>query len=194
MEASMLFRIKTTILAVFVIPIVLAPNLTFALSPIKVTSSSFRNGGRIGSKYVFSGFGCTGKNVSPEIRWGRLPRGTKSVAVTVYDPDAPTGSGWWHWVVYDIPATVHELPEGAGTKDGHRLPVGSLQAVTDFGAPGYGGPCPPKGDRPHHYIVTVYAIKTAKLPVGPTASPAQIGYFLHFATIGKGKIVGRYGR
>jgi hypothetical protein len=116
------------------------------------------------------------------------------VAVTVYDPDAPTGSGWWHWVVYDIPAGVHELKEGAGTKDGHRLPPGSRQAVTDFGAPGYGGPCPPKGDRPHHYIVTVYALKTAKLPVPSAASPAQIGYFLHFATIGKGRLVGRYGR
>ncbi len=190
----MFSRIKILLLTLLLSALIFAPTLSFALSPIRVTSSAFRNGGRIGSKYVFSGFGCTGKNVSPGIRWGRLPRGTKSVAVTVYDPDAPTGSGWWHWVVYDIPATVHALPEGAGTKDGHRLPAGSLQAVTDFGAPGYGGPCPPKGDRPHHYIVTVYALKTAKLPVSPTASPAQIGYFLHFATIGKGNLVGRYGR
>lgn len=161
---------------------------------IKVTSSAFKNGGKISQKYVFSGFGCTGKNVSPEIRWGRVPSGTKSLAVTIYDPDAPTGSGWWHWVVYNIPPSVHKLPEGAGTKDGAMLPAGAVQAVTDFGAPGYGGPCPPKGDRPHHYIVMVYALNKADLGVGKGASPAEIGYFIHFSTLAKGRLVGRYGR
>ncbi len=161
---------------------------------IFVSSTAFKNGGKISQKYVFSGFGCTGKNVSPQIRWGRLPHGTKSVAVTIYDPNAPTGSGWWHWVVYNIPPTVHELPEGVGTKSGALLPKGALQGVTDFGSPGYGGPCPPKGDKPHHYIVTVYALKTDKLDVGPGASPAQIGYFIHFATVAKGRLIGRYGR
>jgi Raf kinase inhibitor-like YbhB/YbcL family protein len=166
----------------------------FAQTRIRVTSSAFKNGGHISGKYVFSGFGCTGKNVSPEIRWGRLPVGTKSLAITVFDPDAPTGSGWWHWVVYNIPPAVHEIKEGAGTADGKNLPEGSLQGVTDFGSRGYGGPCPPRGDRPHHYIVTVYALKTPKLDVGAGASAAQIGYSIHFSEIGKGVLVGRYGR
>jgi len=172
----------------------LVPGARAFAATIKVTSPDFRNGATITNRHVFSSFGCSGENVSPEIRWGRLPKGTRSVAVTVYDPDAPTGSGWWHWVVYNIPPKVHSLPEGVGTKDGKGLPAGAVQGVTDFGAPGYGGPCPPKGDRPHHYIVTVYALKTSKLSVGPGASPAQIGYFIHFATLAKGRLVGRYGR
>ncbi|MDA8112494.1 MAG: YbhB/YbcL family Raf kinase inhibitor-like protein [Nitrospiraceae bacterium] len=194
MEVTMIPAGKKMFWGLFMAIIVLAPLLSYASSGIRVTSTAFKNGGRIGEKYVFSGFGCKGRNVSPEIRWGTLPRGTKSVALTVYDPDAPTGSGWWHWVVYNIPPSVHELPEGVGTKEGRRLPAGAVQAVTDFGAPGYGGPCPPKGDRPHHYIITVYALKTPKLGVSPGASPAQVGYFLHFKTIGKGRLVGRYGR
>lgn len=170
------------------------PGAAWAQSKIPVSSTAFRNGGHIGQKYVFSGFGCTGKNQSPEIRWGRVPKGTRSLALTIYDPNAPTGSGWWHWVVYNIPASVHEIPAGAGTPDGAALPPGTVQGVTDFGQKGYGGPCPPKGDRPHHYIVTVYALKVPKLDVGPTASPALIGYNIHFASLGKGVIVGRYGR
>jgi len=165
-----------------------------ARTKISLTSTAFRNGGRISQKYVYSGFGCTGKNASPEIRWGHLPPGTKSLALTIFDPDAPTGSGWWHWVVYDIPPTVHEIPEGAGTSEGKNLPEGALQGVTDFGTRGYGGPCPPKGDRPHHYIVTLYALKIPKLDVGEKASPAQVGYFIHFSAIGKGVLVGRFGR
>ncbi|MGC8530238.1 MAG: YbhB/YbcL family Raf kinase inhibitor-like protein [Leptospirillia bacterium] len=188
-------RITAIVMAsVAIISFGLLPGAMAREATIKVTSPDFRNGGKIADRYVFSGFGCSGKNVSPEIRWGRLPKGTRSVALTVYDPDAPTGSGWWHWVVYNIPPGVHRLKEGVGTKDGKGLPAGAIQAVTDFGAPGYGGPCPPKGDPPHHYIVTVYALKTSKLPVGAGALPAQIGYFIHFSTLAKGRLVGRYGR
>ncbi|MHB1287399.1 MAG: YbhB/YbcL family Raf kinase inhibitor-like protein [Leptospirales bacterium] len=166
---------------------------SFAQSSIKVTSTDFRNGGKIGMKQVFSGFGCSGGNVSPEIRWRHLPKGTKSIALTTYDPDAPTGSGWWHWVVYNLPPSVSELKRGEGSADGGNLPAGAIQAVTDFGKKGYGGPCPPKGDRPHHYIFTVYALKVAHLDLPPNASPALIGYYLHMNMIGKGTIVGRYG-
>ena len=95
---------------------------------------------------MFAGFGCTGQNVSPELKWENIPAGTKSIAVTAYDPDAPTGSGWWHWVVVNLPADTNGLEKGAGTGDSKTLPEGALQVRTDFGAPGYGGPCPPEGD------------------------------------------------
>jgi Raf kinase inhibitor-like YbhB/YbcL family protein len=164
------------------------------LMKMKLTSTAFKYGKTIKNDNVFSGFGCSGKNVSPELKWYRVPKGTKSLALTAYDPNAPTGSGWWHWVVYNIPPTVTELPAGAGSADGKGLPAGAMQGTTDFGSPGYGGPCPPKGDRPHHYIFTIYALKTDKLDVPKNASPALIGYFIHANMIGKGVLVGRYGR
>src|SRR5262245_41892497 len=87
----------------------------------------------------------------------------ESFAVTLYDPDAPTGSGWWHWVVYNIPGSTTSLPAGAGDPSSGLLPAGAAQGNTDFGTPGYGGPCPPQGDKPHRYIVTVFALDTDKL-------------------------------
>jgi len=115
-------------------------------------------GGQATSKQVFKGFGCSGDNVSPQLSWSNAPKGTKSFAVTIHDPDAPTGSGWWHWVIFDIPAGVTELPTGAGDLSKNLAPKGAVQSMTDFGRPGYGGPCPPKGDGPHAYVVTVYAL------------------------------------
>ena len=165
-----------------------------AARKIDVGSRDIRNGQTIANKFVFSGFGCSGKNVSPEIHWSKVPAGTKSLALTVYDPDAPTGSGWWHWVVYNLPPSLKGLPEGAGKRGGKGLPRGAHQAVTDFGFAGYGGPCPPPGDSPHHYIFTLYALKTARLKLPPHPSPALIGYFIHMNMIGEGRFVGRYGR
>ena len=116
--------------------------------------------------------------------------GTKSYAVTRFNPDAPTGSGFWHWVV-NIPAHVTELPEGAGSKGG-KLPDGALQTRTDFGAPGYGGRCPPQGDHPHRYLFTVFAVKVDKLDVTADTSAAVVGFDLHFNTWAKAKIMGLY--
>ncbi len=166
----------------------------FAASRMMLYSSDFKNHGTIRHEQVFSGFGCSGSNLSPELHWKNVPKGTKSLALTAYDPDAPTGSGWWHWVVIDLPATTTHLAKGAGTPDGSRLPHGAVQAVTDFGKPGYGGPCPPVGDRPHHYIFTLYALKTPMLKVPANGSPALIGYFIHMNMIAKTTLVGRYGR
>jgi Raf kinase inhibitor-like YbhB/YbcL family protein len=146
----------------------------------------------LAEKFVFNGFGCTGGNVSPALHWTGAPAGTKSFVVTVYDPDAPTGSGWWHWVLYNIPASVTSLPEGAGTPG--KEPPGSAQAVTDFGAPGFGGACPPKGDKPHRYVFTVYALKVEKLDVPANASPALIGFATHANMLGKASFTARYGR
>ena len=160
-----------------------------------VSSPDVAQGKKIGDRYVFSGFGCTGANVSPALEWKNAPQGTQSFAVTVYDPDAPTGSGWWHWLAFNIPATTTMLAAGAGDTAGTGLPVGTIQGRTDFGAPGYGGPCPPKGDKPHHYTFTVYALKVATLPSVDANSPAaMVGYFLNANALGKASLTAVYGR
>lgn len=159
-----------------------------------VTSPSLSDGATIGNKHVFAGFGCAGDNRSPALSWSGAPAEAKSFAVTVYDPDAPTGSGWWHWVVFNIPAGTTDLKEGAGDAKGASLPAGSVQSVTDFGQPGFGGPCPPAGDKPHRYIFTVHALKLEKLPLEAGASGAMVGFFLGQNTIAKASVTGLYGR
>ena len=159
-----------------------------------VTSTDIRPGATIGSKHIFSGMGCTGNNLSPALRWTGVPAGTKSFAVTIYDPDAPTGSGWWHWVVYNIPATTTSLPTGAGDVSGKHLPAGTVQGNTDFGVKAYGGPCPPVGDKPHHYIITVYALKVPTLDVPATASSAYVGFNIHANVLASARLTGLYGR
>ena len=161
---------------------------------LTLTSPTIKPGATLTEAQVYQGFGCTGKNMSPALKWSGAPAGTKSFAVTVYDPDAPTGSGWWHWVVYNIPATATELPEGAGAADGKALPAGAVQGRTDFGAPGFGGACPPKGDRPHRYIFTVYALKADKLDVPPDATAALVGFMINANLLGKASFTAKYGR
>jgi Raf kinase inhibitor-like YbhB/YbcL family protein len=127
------------------------------------------------------------------LAWSGAPEGTKSFAVTAYDPDAPTGSGFWHWVVVNIPPEVSELPAGAGSPRSNSLPRGALQTRTDFGMPGYGGPCPPAGDHPHRYIFTVYAVGLDQLQqVTADTSAAVIGFMLHFNTLDKAELMGLY--
>ncbi|WP_353662979.1 YbhB/YbcL family Raf kinase inhibitor-like protein [Hydrogenimonas sp. SS33] len=150
--------------------------------------------GQLSLKQVYNGFGCHGENLSPGLSWHGEPKGTKSFAVTVYDPDAPTGSGWWHWLVFNIPARVHSLPRGAGSSDGSLLPKGAVQSVTDFGKPGYGGACPPPGDGPHRYIFTVYALDVAKLPLKPDTPPAMVGYMIEKHALAKASLMAYYGR
>ena len=125
-----------------------------ALPPVPsftLTSEDLADGGRMPSAHV-----SDGGNQSPQLTWSGAPEGTKGYAITCFDPDAPTGSGFWHWLVVNIPANVSELALGAGNKGG-KLPAGALQTRTDFGAPGYGGPCPPEGDHPHRYLFTVFS-------------------------------------
>lgn len=148
----------------------------------------------ISDRQVFNGFGCTGGNMSPALAWKGAPAGTRSFAMTVYDPDAPTGSGWWHWVVFNLPASTTSLPAGAGDPAKLALPAGAVQSRTDFGGPGYGGPCPPQGDKPHHYVFTVYAMKVDKLPLQPDASGAMVGFFLGANALGKASFTATYGR
>ncbi|MGO9513630.1 MAG: YbhB/YbcL family Raf kinase inhibitor-like protein [Steroidobacteraceae bacterium] len=147
----------------------------------------------LGNDQVFNGFGCSGKNISPPLKWSGAPSATKSFALTVYDPDAPTGSGWWHWVVFDIPASVTELAQGAGNAGG-KLPADAVQGRTDFGSSGYGGPCPPKGNKPHRYIFTVYALKTDKLNVPADASAAMVGFTIGANKLASASLTAFYGR
>ena len=187
-------RVLTITLAFAVLaPTVGAQGMKKANAKLHLTSPDVPGNSRLTMKEVFNGFGCTGQNVSPALRWTGAPAGTKSFAITVYDPDAPTGSGWWHWMVYDIPSTATSLPSGAGT-NASALPVGSVQGMTDFGAKQWGGPCPPVGDKPHRYIFTVFALKIAKLDVPATATSAFIGYNLNANALAKDTFTALYGR
>jgi Raf kinase inhibitor-like YbhB/YbcL family protein len=158
----------------------------------RVTSSDLTTKGRIAASHVYNGMGCSGQNTSPALQWSGAPAGTKSFAVTIYDPDAPTGSGWWHWMIYNIPATTTSLAAGAG--NGRNAPAGSAEGPTDFGTKGYGGPCPPVGDKPHHYHITVFALKTDKIDVPGNATSAYVGFNLNANKLATARITGLYGR
>ena len=147
--------------------------------------------GQLSLDQVFNGFGCKGRNISPQLAWRNAPAGTKSFAVTAYDPDAPTGSGWWHWVVFNIPRDAHELKTGAS---GKAMPAGSVESVTSYGVKGFGGACPPRGDKPHRYIFTVYALDIAHIDQGADARPELIGFFINHHAIAKASIMAYYGR
>jgi hypothetical protein len=156
------------------------------------TSSDVHPDQPIAMAQVYNGMDCTGGNVSPALAWSGAPSGTKSFALTVFDPDAPTGHGWWHWVVYDIPADQMSLASGAGSANG-QLPAGAVQGTTDFGKPGYGGPCPPPG-KPHRYVFTLYALGVAKLDVPAGAKAAQISTKLNAHPLAKTTLTAKFGR
>src|SRR5437867_7014714 len=120
-----------------------------ARAQFKLMSPDIRPNGPIAMEQVFNGFGCSGQNISPALGWSGAPADTKTFALLVHDPDAPTGgAGWWHWLVVNIPAGATQLRKDAGKADGSNLPFGCAQIDTDFGGPGWGGPCPPVGDKP----------------------------------------------
>ena len=153
--------------------------MTFTLS-----STDLRDGGVLPDAQVYAK-----GNASPQLSWSGAPEGTRSYAITVFDPDAPTGSGFWHWTVANIPADVTALAAGA-SKDG--LPKGAVECRTDFGAPGFGGAAPPAGHGPHRYIFTVFAVDVDSLPVTPEDSGAKYGFNLHFHTLAKAAITATY--
>jgi Raf kinase inhibitor-like YbhB/YbcL family protein len=160
----------------------------------RLTSPDMTDGRTLAETFVMNGLGCAGGNSSPALAWSGAPAGTKSFVITVYDPDAPTGSGWWHWVVTDIPAAVTALPRGAGDPAGAGLPTGAKQGRTDFGSASYGGPCPPQEDAPHRYVFTVHALSVAHLPVDPQVSAAMVGFAMHTIEIGRASLIALYGR
>ena len=171
-----------------------ARRATVADMSMTLTSASFGDGDYLGMDHVLSeqfGFGCAGRNVSPQLSWANPPGGTRSFALTCFDPDAPTGSGFWHWIVVNIPPDVTSLTAGAS---GAGLPAGALETRTDFGPPGYGGPCPPEGDHPHRYLFTLHAVGLDSLPVESETSGAVVGFYLHFNTLEKVSLMGLFKR
>jgi Raf kinase inhibitor-like YbhB/YbcL family protein len=160
-------------------------------SAFELTSPDIRDGATLSAAQVYSGFGCSGGNLSPELNWRDAPAGTQSFALTVYDPDAPTGSGWWHWLVYDIPADAMQLPRGA---NGKTLPAGSLQGRNDYGSENFGGACPPAGSPPHRYVFTLHALRVARLEPPPGASSALLGYLINSSRLGQTSLIPLYGR
>ena len=164
---------------------------------MRLTSENFKEGELLGTQHVLSevyGFGCNGSNLSPQLSWTGAPEGTKSFALTCFDPDAPTGSGFWHWVVANIAPDVNVLELGAGDPASGKMPAGALEVRTDFGKPGYGGPCPPEGMNVHRYIFTVHAVSLDKLPVDADTSAAVVGFYLNFNTLDKASLIGLYRR
>jgi len=181
---------KKTLLAatlVGMVPLAQAAGFTLTSPDIKANAT-------IDKKFEFNGFGCSGENKSPALKWSGAPKDTKSFAVTVYDPDAPTGSGWWHWSVINIPANVTELKPDAGNVSGANLPQGARQVRIDYGVAGWGGVCPPEGDKPHRYIFTVHALKTDKLDIPADATAALAGFMINANSIGKATFTAKYGR
>ena len=157
-----------------------------------VTSSVLRDGEKTPDSMVFNGMGCTGGDRSPDLSWSGAPSGTKSFAVTMYDPDAPTTVGFVHWVLFNVPASTTSLPEGAGAKAD--AGVGATHGIADFGFSHYGGPCPPPGDEPHHYHVTVYALDQELKGLDDKTTYAKFRFMIRGHVLAQGEIVGRYGR
>jgi Raf kinase inhibitor-like YbhB/YbcL family protein len=157
-----------------------------------VRSDDVSDGETLGNPHVSGVFGAGGDDVSPQLSWSGAPEGTQSFAVTVYDPDAPTASGFWHWAVFNIPADVTELPRDAGNKDNPNLPDGAVQLRNDAGYVGYVGAAPPAGHGPHHYYTVVHAVDVAQLDVPADAAPAILGFNLFSHTLARAVIVPVY--
>jgi Raf kinase inhibitor-like YbhB/YbcL family protein len=163
------------------------------LFPFAANAADFQlqvNGdhGRLPASSSYHGFGCTGENRAPAMHWQNPPAGTRSFALTVYDPDAPTGKGWWHWAVVNLPASANGLPLGGA------LPAGAVTLRNDYGDTNWGGPCPPEGDAPHHYVFTLYALDAPRLDVPDGASAAWVESAIHGHALGKAQVTLTYGR
>lgn len=169
--------------ALAIVAIAFTASACVAKSSLQLASTTFADGATIPHANSYNASGCTGDNAAPELHWSGAPAGTKSFALTMFDPDARAGAGWWHWVVYGIDSRTHELPAGK--------PVPGTLGVTSFGAPGYGGPCPPPGDTPHHYVFTLYALDELLVGKfdGPDLLTAIKGHVL-----AKAQLIGRFGR
>lgn len=182
-----------TLLKLFVSLTLVLPLIAQAGS-FSLISKDISHGEMMDNKQEFNGFGCTGGDLSPHLKWENAPEGTKSFAITVYDPDAPTGSGWWHWQVVNVPTSVTELATGAGSTNTSPLFKGSRQIRNDYGVEGFGGACPPEGHGVHRYRFTVHALSVDKLELPENASGALTGYMINQHTIESSSIESLYER
>jgi len=148
--------------------------------------------GQLSINQVLNGFGCKGNNISPQLSWQHIPKGTKSFAITMYDKNAPTGSGWWHWIVVNIDNKINYIKKGASNTNS--MPTNSIQSKNDFGKNSFDGVCPPVDDGYHEYITTIYAIDIDKLPITNKTQPAMAGFIINSYTISKSSIVTYYKR
>lgn len=155
----------------------------------ELVSRDIQEGHPMAKTFEYSGWGCDGRNQSPQLMWKEAPKGTKSFAITVYDPDAPTGSGFWHWIAFNIPSTVSELPRGI---DMNKL--GGKESRIDYGTTGFGGACPPKNDGMHRYQFTVWALPTEELNLDENTPPAIVGFTLNSVALGKATLTTTYTR
>ncbi|MCE1186176.1 MAG: YbhB/YbcL family Raf kinase inhibitor-like protein [Rhodocyclales bacterium] len=165
-----------------------------ALADMQLQAPELSPGGRLPPAQVYQGFGCEGGNQSPALHWNGAPQGTRSFALTVYDPDAPTGSGWWHWIVYDLPASTQQLPADAGKASAPQLPTGARMGPNDYGSASFGGACPPPGDKPHRYIFTLHALDVEQLALPAKPSAALIGYMIKAHSLGEARLEALYSR
>ncbi|CAA6808071.1 MAG: Phospholipid-binding protein [uncultured Sulfurovum sp.] len=174
---------KHMILTLLLLSGLMADNFTLNSNDLK---------GQLTKVQEFNSFGCSGENKSPHLQWSNVPKGTKSFAITVYDPDAPTGSGWWHWLVVNIPVTTNSIiTDASNTK---KLPKGAIETVNDYGSLNFGGACPPKADKAHSYVFTVYALDVEKLEVTEKSDSALVGYMINQHLIQKATMVSYYQR
>lgn len=185
LKKSSMRRLFLPLLVSFCFSVAFAQNFTLKSNDIE---------GQAQMKQVFNSFGCKGENISPQLSWSNAPAGTRSFAINMYDPDAPTGSGWWQWVIFDIPASVNHLVENAGNIDLNLAPSESIQSLNDYGGYGYGGPCPPVNGGIHEYIFTIYALKVPSLGLKVDANPAMVGFYINANTIQKASLVMYYER
>nr|WP_221195293.1 YbhB/YbcL family Raf kinase inhibitor-like protein [Hoyosella altamirensis] len=162
------------------------------LPTFELKSSDVRDGERLANPQVSGVFGAGGSDISPQLSWSGFPPETKSFTVSVLDPDAPTGSGFWHWAVANIPASVTELPAGAGQEDNSALPDGAVQLQNDAGFRGYVGAAPPAGHGTHHYYIAVHAVATERIDLPDNATPGFLGFNLFSQAIARAVIVGTY--
>ena len=186
MYKSFIKKIASTSLLV-ILSVAISNAADFTLS-----SKDISEGKQLTQKHVFKGFGCAGQNMSPQLSWTNAPEGTKSFVVTTYDPDAPTGSGWWHWVAFNIPAKTTELTTDASAKK--LMPTGTVESRTDFGIKSFGGACPPEGHGMHRYQFTVWALSTETLAIPDDASCALVSFMLHGSALAKSTITAIYQR
>lgn len=178
----------------FVAVLFLSAFQALAAQRFLLSSPDFPDGGKLPEAALLNGFGCNGGNRSPALSWTDPPSGTQSLAITLHDQDAPTGSGFWHWVVVGLPPRAGTLAADAGNIDNPALPAGAVMARTDYGVPAFGGACPPAGAPAHHYVFSIHALDVADLGAPLDVSAAMVGFFLNAHSLAVARTTAIYGR